>query len=117
MNVACVLLIKVTLKGLKGIEDVEFQTTRTLTFPPVEGLTLVFANEQNDDEYEMVLGAPRYEFAESAFVEYQEDESWLEKIRDGVTKEQALRDLIDYYKGFGFKYINHEKRVIKAVGA
>lgn len=116
MNVACVLLIKVTLKGLKESDDLEFSTTRTLTFPPVEGMTLVFSNE-HDEEYEMTLGAPRYEFAESAFVEYQEDESLIEKIREGHTKEQALNDLIEYYKSFGFKFVNKETRIIRAVSA
>lgn len=116
MNVACVLLIKVTLKGLKPSEDLEFATTRTLTFPPVEGLTLVFANDQ-DEEYEMTLAPPRYEFAESAFVEYQEDESLLEKIRDGIPKDQAARELIDYYKSFGFKCISKDSRTIRAIGA
>lgn len=116
MNVACVLLIKVTLKGLKESEDVEFTTSRTLTFPPIENMTLVFTNER-DEEYEMTLGAPRYEFAESAFVEYQEDESWLEKIRDGETKDQALNELIEHYKSFGFRRINKETRIIKAISA
>lgn len=116
MNVACVLLIKVTLKGLKESEDVEFVTTRTLTFPPTENMTLVFTNEQ-DEEYEMTLGAPRYEFAESAFVEYQEDESWLEKMRGGQTKDQSLNELIEHYKSFGFRRVSTEIRVIKAISA
>lgn len=116
MNVACVLLIKVTLKGLRECEDVELTTTRTLTFPPTENMTLVFTNEQ-DDEYEMTLGAPRYEFAESAFVEYQEDESWLEKMRDGDTKDHSLNELVEHYKSFGFHLVNKETRIIRAISA
>lgn len=116
MNVACVLLIKVTLKGLKESEDIEFITTRTLTFPPVDGMTLVFANDE-EEEYEVTLGPPRYEFAECAFVEYQEDESWLLRMRDGENKDASAQELIDHYKSFGFKYVNKEKRVIRAVAA
>lgn len=116
MNVACVLLIKVALKGLKESEDVEFTTSRTLTFPPVEGMTLVFTND-DDEEYEITLGPPRYEFAETAFVEYQEDESWLERLRDGQTKEQSKTELIAHYQSFGFRLVNKETRIIKAVSA
>lgn len=116
MNVACVLLIKVTLKGLKESEDMEFATSRSLTFPPVEGMTLVFTNEQ-DQEYELTLGAPRYEFSESAFVEYQEDDSVIDKMRDGLQKEQAVREMVNHYNSFGFRLVNRETRVIKAVSA
>lgn len=114
MNFACVLLIKISLRGIKASEDVELVTSRTLTFLPVEGTVLVFSNEQ-DEEYELTLGTPRYEFAESAFVEYQEDDTWLEDIRCGESKDGAKTAIIKRYESFGFRVANHETRVIKAI--
>ena len=99
------LLIIVTIRMPMESNDIGLRCVRTLPFAPMEGTTLVIANEQ-DEEHEILLGAPRYEFAESAFVEYQEDESLLELLREGNYTSAVRDELVNYYTGFGFARAN-----------
>jgi hypothetical protein len=96
------LIAMLTIKHPQEMQDVTLRATRTLPFIPVEGMTLVITNSE-DDEFELVLGAPRYEFAESAFVDYQEDESLLTFLREGEYSPAARAELIAYYESFGFE--------------
>lgn len=98
------LLVFVTLKLPQESNDVTLQIVRTVPFQPVEGMELVITNDDSE-EYEITLGPPRYEFAESSFVEYQEDESLLEYLREGEYTLQTRTELINYYKSFGFQEI------------
>ena len=98
------LVIWMTLKHPQEAQDIILRTTRTLPFPPVEDMSLVITNDENE-EYEITLGTPRYEFAESAFVEYQEDESLIEYMRDGEYCPENRDELVNYYKSFGFEEI------------
>jgi len=96
------LLIFVTLKHPRETHDVVLRTSRTLPFQPAEGMTLVLQNDDGE-EYEVELGPTRYEFAESAFAEYQEDDSLIELMREGEYGPVKLAETIAYYKSFGFE--------------
>ena len=75
------LVVSITIKAMREANDVQITTSRTIPFMPVEGLTLVITNDAGD-EHEMTLGPPRYEYAESAFVEYQEDDVLIEARKE-----------------------------------
>lgn len=95
------LLVVLTIKHPQEAQDIIMRATRTLPFQPAENTTLVMTNNE-DDQYELLLGAPRYEFDESSFVEYQEDESLLEYMREGNYSPANRDSLIKYYESFGF---------------
>lgn len=96
------LIVLVTLKHSRESKDVILRACRTLPFQPYEGMTLVLCNDDGD-EHEIVLGPPRYEFAESAFVEYQEDDTLLDYMREEEYTPESRKELIDFYKSFGFE--------------
>lgn len=98
------LVILMTIKHPQETQDVVLKATRTLPFQPLEGMTLVIPNDEGE-EYELILGPPRYEFAESAFVEYQEDETLLEYMREGDYCPANRDALYDYYAQFGFEAV------------
>jgi len=95
------LVVVVSLKHPQAAQDVVLRTSRTIPFQPHEGLTLILPND-NGDEYELTLGPPRYEFAESAFIEYQEDPTLMDQYRDGTYTHNSVGLIVDYYKTFGF---------------
>ena len=99
------LVVSITIKAMREANDVQITTSRTIPFMPVEGLTLVITNDAGD-EHEMTLGPPRYEYAESAFVEYQEDDVLIEAVRDGTYTKEMQDEILAQYKSFGFKVIN-----------
>jgi hypothetical protein len=98
------LLVIMTIKHPQEAQDVVMKISRTLPFQPVEGMTLVITNDESE-EYELTLGPPRYEFAESAFVEYQEDETLLEYMRAGDYCPANRDSLYSYYASFGFEAV------------
>lgn len=105
------LVILMTIKHPQEAQDVVLKATRTLPFQPVEGMTLVIPNDEGE-EYELTLGPPRYEFAESAFVEYQEEETLLEYMREGTYSTEIKDSLVSYFRSFGFEEIR-ERVVIE----
>lgn len=108
------LLVILTIKMPMESNDIELRCSRTLPFQPVEGLTLVIAND-NDEEHEITLGPPRYEFAESAFVEYQEDEALISALREGYYTPVLRDELIKYYQDFGFTRVIHREPIAETV--
>lgn len=111
------LLIVVKLKQPIEAHDIELRTLRTVPFTPVEGLTLVIPNDDDTDEHELVLGPPRYSYSESSFVEYQEDDSLMELIRNGEYTSTERDRLVSYYEQFGFKRVRHEQIVAQVAEA
>jgi hypothetical protein len=108
------LVVIITLKHPQAAHDVVLRTTRTLPFQPYEGMTLVITNDDGD-EYELTLGPPRYEFAESAFVEYQVDESLVDQYRDGEFNAGSVTTSLAYYKTLGFEHVKPKQVVNQAV--
>lgn len=102
------LLIVITIKQPIQTNDIELKAIRTIPFVPVEGMTLVISNDA-DEEHEIVLGAPRYSYSDSSFVEYQEDESMMEAIREGNYTSTEVNRLVSYYESFGFKRQRREQ--------
>jgi hypothetical protein len=105
------LIVIMTIKHPVEDQDVVMRTSRTLPFPPTEGMTLVLPNEDGEG-YELTLGAPRYEFAESSFVEYQEDETLLDYMREGDYCPANRDALYSFYASFGFEAVR-ERVVIE----
>lgn len=98
----CKLIIVVTIKMPYGGADITMRTSRTLPFPPMEGMTLVLANDEQE-QYELLLGPPRYEFSESAFVEYQEESFLLDRLAEESHSLTEVADLIKFYESFSFQ--------------
>lgn len=108
------LAIYLTIKSPDG-KDVLLQTSRTIPFQPVEGLTILLPilDDQDPDleqEYGLTLSSPTYSYLESSFVEYLEDDSVGELIRNGELPSSALGSTIKYYEAYGFNRVKNNGR-------
>lgn len=98
------IVVVVTLAHPQAAQDVVMRTSRIIPFQPTEGMSLVFTND-NDEENTITLGAPSYNFKESCFIDYQEDESITQAHRDGTYNHNTVTLMIQYYESFGFERV------------
>lgn len=100
------LNVYLTIQSPDG-KDVRMFLSRTLPFQPVEGLTMLIPAEQDEelDEFPLELGAPTYSYNQSAFVDYQSDDSVLDAVREGANAVDAMRGVVEYYRVYGFMRI------------
>lgn len=99
------LVVVVSLKHPQAAQDVVLRTSRTIPFQPHEGLTLVLPSDDGSEEYELTLGPPRYDFAESGFIEYQEDPTLMDAYRNNTYNHNSVGHVVEYYKQFGFERV------------
>jgi hypothetical protein len=108
------LAIYLTIKSPDG-KDVLMQTSRTIPFQPVEGLTMLLPilDDQDPDleqEYGITLSAPTYSYLESSFIETLEDDNVGDLIRNGEVPSNALDAIVKYYEAYGFTKVKPNGR-------
>ncbi len=109
MNNFFKLILRLTIKSPDG-KDVCMETSRTLAFQPLDGMTILLplVDETRDDldaELPVTLGPPVYSYLESSFIECQEDEDVCTYVRDGMPLSDAMKYNVAFYEAYGFKRV------------